>query len=451
MMYPDMFQIFFNTYGFDDVYRGSDNYQWLSEYQSGNGSMVGHMEPAVEKYMSLFDDGILSLSDWEVQPGTRSDMMYKYHTTAMVIESQNAMNYAKTFAEEAGGDVYHEVAMMPFWTSDEADSDYVYSIPNYYMAINKKSTEESAEKKQLLLDIFSYLSSVEGQEQLINDCPQISNVQGVDLAESTFSDAIRSTVERGQVISNFYLADGENSKQVEKQLRSTTPDLIQGNMSVEEWLLAADQVRDDFLAGNLTQDTVYGTVETTLTRLESAYTMADMYRELTGADVGICLGGAWANGTDGHFYAGDITDSSLTCVQPDKESTDDENPMAGTIVTATMTGAQILEILNNATGPAGSTVYNDYYVASGLTVEFDPWAAEGNRVISCKTADGEDLDLGATYQVAYFYGSLPVGSAEPETSLEQTWQESFLTWLDAQGGVIKQPTMTLTLKYGEAE
>jgi hypothetical protein len=455
MMYPDMFQIVFNTYGFNDVYQGSDNYRWLTDYQNGTGSLVGHMEPAVDKFKQLFDDGILSLNDWEVQPGTRSNMMYIYHTTAMVIESQNAMNYAKTFAESVSDkDVYHEVAMMPFWTSDKENSDYLYTIPNYFMAINKRSAEESDEKKAILLDILDYLSSVEGQQMLINGSPQISNVIGVEMDESAFTDAIRNTVERGQIISNFYLANGENSKQVEKQLRSTTPDMIKGDMSVEDWLLAADQVRDDFLAGNLTQETVYGQVETTLTKLESAYTMAEMYQQLTGADIGIALGGAWSNGTNGHFYKGDITDSSLSCVTPNKESSSDNNPMADTIVTSTMTGAQILDILNNDGSDIeenGTVGEGRYYVASGLTVQFDPWASDGNRVISCKTADGKEINAEATYQVAYFYDSLPEGSPKPETSLNQTWQESFLEWLDQQGGVIKAPTMTIELSYGEAK
>jgi hypothetical protein len=451
MMYPDMFQIIFNTYGFDLVYRGTDNYSWLSAYQNGTGSLVGHMEPAVEKYKQLFEDGILSLADWDMQPGTRSDMMYTYHSTAMIIECQNAMNYAKTFAEKNGDDgVYHEVAMMPFWTSDEADSDYLYSIPSYFMAISKKSAEESEEKKALLLEIMEYLSSVEGQEALMNDSPQLSNVQGVDMDGSAFSEAVRDTIDRGQVISTFYLAVNENSKQVEKQLRSTTPDMISGNISVEEWLLAADQVRDDFLAGNLTQETVYGQVETTLTRLESAYTLAEMYRQMTGADIGISLAGVWKDGTNGHFYEGDITDSSLSCVTPDKENLSDD-PMDGTIVTSTMTGTQILEILNNAAGSPENSQDGAYYVASGLTVRFDPWAAEGSRVLSCKMADGSELEPDATYQVAYFYGSLPEGSPKPENSLQQTWQESFLAWLDQQDGVIKAPEMTLELAYGEAE
>jgi hypothetical protein len=448
-----MFQIVFNTYGFDDVYQGTENYRWLSEYQNGTGSMVGHMEPAVDKFKKLLDDGILSLDDWDVQPSARSEMMYTYHTTAMIIESQNAMNYAKTYAKNANGDVYHEIAMMPFWTSDDEDSDYLYSVPNYFMAINKQSAEESEEKKALLLEIFEFLSSVEGQQMLINDSPQISNIKGVPMYESSFSENIRDTVDRGQVISNFYLASGENSKQVEKQLRSTVPDMMNGDISVKDWLLAADQVRDDFLAGNLEQETVYGQVETTLTKLESAYTMAEMYKDLTSADIGICLGGAWRNGTNGHFYKGDITDKSLSCVTPNKESNASDDSMAETIVTSTVTGAQVLDILNSSTELSnGSTVGAAcYYVAAGLDVVFDPWASEGNRVISCKTIDGKDIDANATYTIAYFYGSISVGGITPESSLGKTWQESFLEWLDKQGGVIKVPTMTLKLAYGEGE
>jgi hypothetical protein len=84
-----------------------------------------------------------------------------------------------------------------------------------------------------------------------------------------------------------------------------------------------------------------------------------------------------------------------------------------------------------------------------LDVVFDPWASEGSRVISCKLSDGSDIDTNATYTIAYFYGSLSVGGITPESSLGQTWLDSFLEWLDGQGGTIKVPTMTLKLAYGE--
>jgi ABC-type glycerol-3-phosphate transport system substrate-binding protein len=194
MMYPDMFQILFNTYSYDTVYSGRENYLWLESYQKGQGSMVGHMEPAVEKFKQLMEDGIFSTSDIEVTPKERSQMMYEDHTAAMIIECQNALSYARSY------DSTHEVAMMPFWTSDEEDSDFLYGIPSYYMAINKASAEESQEKKELLLEIYDYLSSVEGQEVLIGDDFQVSNVAGVPLNSNEFSEGILDTIEKGQVI-----------------------------------------------------------------------------------------------------------------------------------------------------------------------------------------------------------------------------------------------------------
>jgi hypothetical protein len=88
-------------------------------------------------------------------------------------------------------------------------------------------------------------------------------------------------------------------------------------------------------------------------------------------------------------------------------------------------------------------------VASGLDVTFNPWAGAGKRVISCKLPDGSDLDTDETYQVAFFYGSLPDESIEPESALDMTWNDSFLKWLDDIGGIVKKPEMTLTLQYSE--
>jgi ABC-type glycerol-3-phosphate transport system substrate-binding protein len=440
MMYPDMFQILFNTYSYEQVYAGRENYQWLDAYQSGEGSMVGHMEPAVDTFKQLVEDGILSLGALEVTPTERSEMMYVDHTAAMIIECQNAISYSDNYNSD------HEVAMMPFWTSDSGDGDFLYGIPSYYMAINRSAAEESEEKKEILLEIFNYLSSVEGQEMLIGEDFQVSNVVGVPLNENEFSEEIIQTIGKGQVINNFYFAEGENNKQVERQMLSTAADMLNGDMSVSDWLLAADQVRDQFLAGTLSSEESYGQVESTMTRLETAYTMAQMYAQLMDTSIGICQGGGWNYSTNGYLYKGDITDSSLACLNPEKEQEAEES-WAGCIVTATLTGQQIIDILNDATESSTTKGLYVYYVAYGLQVEFDPWGDAGERVISCKLADGTELDLNGTYEVAYFNGSLPETDILPERGLECSWQEAFLQWLDTQGGVLKTPKMTLKLEY----
>jgi hypothetical protein len=449
MMYPDMFQILFNTYSYLDVYGGKDNYIWLTEYQQGNGSMVGHMEPAVKDFRNLFTDGILSVSDLEVTPSQRSQMMYIEHSTAMIVECQNAVNYAVTMnaASEDAGEL-HEIGMMPFWVSDEENSDFLYTIPSYYMAINKASAQESSSKKQILLDIFGYLSSVEGQEMLIGDNFQISNIEGVPIQSNEFSKEIIDTVARGQIINTFYLAEGETDKQVERKMLANVGDLILGNISTEEWLLLADETRDDYLSGNLGNEEVYGQVESTMTRLETAYTMAQMYASLMDVPIGICRGGGWDRSTNGYLYEGDITDSSLSCITPNKESTS-EDPDADRIVSASLTGQQILDILNGSKELNTTKGFSTYFVAYGLEVEFAPWAEEGNRVISCKLPDGTDLDPAEVYEVAYFNGSLPDIGAEPEHVLDMSWQDAFLTWLEEEGGILQKPKMTLKLVYEE--
>ncbi len=442
MMYPDMFQILFNTYNFESTYAGKDNYLWLEEYQKGQGSMIGHMEQAAENFKKLAADGIFSASDIEVAPSERSQMMYEDHTAAMIIECQNALSYARNYKSD------HEVAMMPFWTSDEENGDYLYGIPGYYMAINKSAAEESEEKKEILLDILSYLSSVEGQKMLMGEDFQVSNVMGVPLNDNVFSEEIIGTIEKGQVINTFYLAAGETNKQVERQMLSTAADMLNGDMSVADWLLAADAARDQFLEGTAAETEVYGQVETTLTRLETAYTMAEMYADLMDASIGICRGGEWGESTNGYLYQGDITDSMLACLTPEKESdSEEDNRWAGCVVASEMTGQQIIDILNNSEERNNTQGMSVYYVAYGLQVEFNPWADEGRRVVSCRLPDGTELNPDETYEVAYYAGSLPDTDIVPERGEDLSWKEVFLTWLDKNGGVIKKPKMTVTLKY----
>jgi hypothetical protein len=218
-------------------------------------------------------------------------------------------------------------------------------------------------------------------------------------------------------------------------------------MSTEEWLLAADKTRNKWLSGELSQETIYGEVEETMTRLETAYTIAEMYADVADAQIGICRGGGWDKSTNGYLYEGKITDSLLACLTPAKEDTNLEN--GNSIVRATLTGQEILDILNSTGDELDATTKgtSSYYVAFGLDVTYNPWGEAGARVLSCKLADGSALDPEATYTVAYFNGSIPSAEGEPELVLMQTWQEAFLEWLDEQGGILKKPEMTVRLDY----
>jgi hypothetical protein len=68
-------------------------------------------------------------------------------------------------------------------------------------------------------------------------------------------------------------------------------------------------------------------------------------------------------------------------------------------------------------------------------------------VISCKTADGENIKEDELYSVAYFNGSLSLDDLDVQDICADSWEDAFLSWLDDKGGTIKVPDMTTTLVY----
>jgi hypothetical protein len=172
-----------------------------------------------------------------------------------------------------------------------------------------------------------------------------------------------------------------------------------------------------------------------------------MYRNVADAQIGICYGGAWDKSTNGFFYKGEITESSLSSINPDKQPSDNVGEMDEKIVVASLTGKQIKEILNTKVDVSETKGLSPYYVAAGLKVEFNPWAENGKRVLSCCMEDGEELEDDRQYSVAYYADSLPDGLVEPERAVDMTWLEAFREWLDSKGGKLQKPRMTITLKY----
>lgn len=61
----------------------------------------------------------------------------------------------------------HEIGLMPFFTSDEPDSDYLYAIPRSFVSITAQGAKDS-EKFDMMLKIMDYLSTTEGQMLLMN-------------------------------------------------------------------------------------------------------------------------------------------------------------------------------------------------------------------------------------------------------------------------------------------
>ncbi|MGN1083003.1 MAG: hypothetical protein ACI4SJ_05590, partial [Candidatus Avispirillum sp.] len=228
--WPDMWSFIFDSYIYSDYIKGVDNALWLDKYQQGNESMIGHMEGAAEKLIKLFDDGILSPELWEVRAPVRTAKLYRYHTSLMTIECQSAIGFNERENTESP-DNLHEIGMMPFYTSDEEDTDYLISMPRCYFGMTKRAAQDEA-KKKAILEIFSYLSTTEGQNLMIEGGGGEINLLKEDtLPDHQFYDEVRKTFSQGRVITRFNFAG--KSGAVESALHKSTLDLVAGNITIE--------------------------------------------------------------------------------------------------------------------------------------------------------------------------------------------------------------------------
>lgn len=117
-------------------------------------------------------------------------MMYSAHSTAMIFGNQKAKFNNDDHVESV--EERHETGIFPLWISDEPDSDYIYAIPSYYIAVNRNVVEQNREKGRLLMEIVYYLNRPDAQKQMVSGGMQISNVQGVQVDD--FSRDIRETI-----------------------------------------------------------------------------------------------------------------------------------------------------------------------------------------------------------------------------------------------------------------
>lgn len=61
-------------------------------------------------------------------PDQRSSMLYEDESCAMILETQDAVKYRVQY----GGEDAPEIGMMPFFSGNGPDSDYLLGVPNYF-------------------------------------------------------------------------------------------------------------------------------------------------------------------------------------------------------------------------------------------------------------------------------------------------------------------------------
>lgn len=430
LKWSDMWSIIFNSYMYDEYLKGSSNAIWLDEYQKGNESMVGHMEGAAEKLLKLFEDGILSTDYWNVRAPVRTSKLFRFHTSLMTVECQSAIGY--DFAED--DEDAHEIGMFPFYSGDDEDSSYLYSIPRCYFGMTKKAAMDK-ERKEAILKIFDYFSTEEGQNLLIEGGGgDINLLKDSKLSNHPFYDEIRETYQEKRVISSFNYA-GKYSN-VEHYLHSTTPSLVNGDITINEWLTGADMARDEALNAKDSVLEEYGTCSKTLSVEETAVVVGESYILQTGADIAIvpCQSNF---GMKNRLFKGTITDSSINIITTTRISTSENYEDANYIYLATVriTGQQLIDYLNSM---------GDVFIGlAGLEVIYDSKKDIGKRYVSIKY-NGEEIKPTDTFKAASILGAVKDFSII-DIYDDVLFKDMFINYLNSVNGEIEAPK-SLTIR-----
>lgn len=407
LKYARMAMLISHGFHYESVIAGLENQLWLQAYRKGEAEFLGHMESMFEGMKELFDAGVLTDDNFTIAPEFRSWMLYKEHTSAMTMETQNAA----TYAQNAGSD--HEYGMMPFWNGNEADSDYLVSASGFNIYANKNLEEpENAEKLQKVMEILEYFSTPEGQNMLMTDeSATISNVKGTDITSGrTFMEGVSATIAKGNIFSEVRYTELAYNNPFQVAFREALREYVNGNMEIEAAMMHCDEAMQALKSAVEPEEEVYGIAAENFTVLETAEFVADILCEEANADVALVLGKQLSYGEAGNFYEGDITDTVLKYVSLDYVS--GKEPEYNQLVTANLTGNQIISIMNYPylSNPATDTrtvwlKYDtpSYWVPSNFKIEYAPLISE-NRIISVKNMDGSEFDLEKTYKVAIWNG-----------------------------------------------
>gem|GEM_PF-334115 len=395
--YARQAQMVFASFFYDDVFRGVENYRWLTDYQTGSASMAGHLEPAFERYAALADADVIRAADFDVQPGNRSSMMYADHACAMIIENQLAESYAKQYGSD------HAYAMMPFWCGDGADNDLLVSLPNYYLGVNARLDDAGNEDKRAKVqEILAWTATPDGQLALAGGTlSMVASVKNTPTAVTDFNARIQGTIAKGNCVAEVNLMASGNSNAAETALQKGLRAFLEGTQSAAEVMAACDAARDKALAVGFDYGTPIGEAVTDLTRLQTGLFVAEVLRARADADIGLCIVGQLDCGELGRIYEGAVTDKDVEQLSLSVGKTSSiENDKK--LWKLSMTGAELERFLSRPyTEINKDSIWNQpYFVASGLHITFAPWADAAEKLVSVMRADGTPLDASVAYTVA---------------------------------------------------
>ena len=339
--YDNVLTIALEAFVYEELFGGLENRSWYNSFCRGEATFAGHMEPFFDMVQTLIDQGILL------------EEHFSYSATARGEEFQTGQiaMYNAPISQMKNGD--NAFSYMPYPTIS-GELGYVSDFFSAMLCVPKKAHTDA--EKAVIDRFIDFYSSVEGQQALIGGSLMVSNVKGVPLSDAENMAGIETVLAQGHKFTRLDFAAMSDSREslggaqsaserAEKQnwtFRTSALAMVRGEKTGAQ--IIADIVAKPYLTAEeagVSAAVRLAHVKEDFTTLEFSFYIADMYREMAGADIGLINHGNAFGGNLGRVFAGDIYDTFITPIKPRSFAN------KSTLVKVSMTGRQLMDALNH--------------------------------------------------------------------------------------------------------
>ena len=339
---------------------------------SGQASCKGLLEPYFEALKKLYDQGIVVEGDFSSSLTKNRHALYAGEI-AMLPEQLTMFSLYEDEQPEC------EIGFLGY-PSETPGERWMQMMPGCCMALSKESMEEPV-KKQILLDIFAFLSTNEGQTALLDVFSGLSSVKyaQANLREEYWN--IQTCIENGHI---FY-ADRIGNDIHNQTLKA----YLDGKLTLEQALAETDTMVENISAARKAEEPA-GTAAEDFTILETSCFIADAMRSATGAEIALIPHGTYYKGNLAKFYEGDVTMSY--CFYLRGLGAEDY------LTSYEITGADLKKLMEHPV--INGEEINAMYAFSGLSLEYAPWRDRNENVVKLTLMDGREIEDDRVYTVA---------------------------------------------------
>ena len=388
-----------------EVFSSVEKKMQYDEFVKGEASCKDLMEPYYEALKTLYDKGIVIEEDFSSSLTQNRQALYE-GKIAMLPERLDMYSLYKQEQPDC------EIGFIGYPTHEENER-WLQFITGRSIALSKKSMEDT-KKKKILLDIFDYLSTNEGQAVLMQSFTGLSSLSTY---QSTISETlldIQTCIDTGRVFyAEPFATDAHNSVVLE---------WLKGELTMDEIIDLTDGFSAlDYAASQ--EKEVIGRAAEDFTVLQTGFLIADTMRETTGADIALVLHRNYYKGNFAMLHQGEIS-------QPNRFTL---RSLGGKdyLTTYEISGANLKKLMESPI--IDGQEINAMYAFSGFKMTYAPWNSMHENVVSLTLADGSEIDDQAMYTVAAWATTID------ESYISSTLQtvESVGTNVDLMSAAIK--------------